>query len=130
MRLASLLVLTGLTVPHASAQWIKPQPADAPRTPDGKINLRGPAPRTADGKPDLSGMWFSTIKFNNNLAAEFKGEVPMTPWAKALYDERRGNKDVLNRTLRGLDNCLRAGLLTGVATSVCQTNIEELLTES
>ncbi len=45
-------------------------------------------------------------------------------------DERRGNKDVLNRTLRGLDNCLRAGLLTGVATSVCQTNIDELLTES
>jgi MoaA/NifB/PqqE/SkfB family radical SAM enzyme len=45
-------------------------------------------------------------------------------------DERRGNKDVLNRTLRGLDACLRAGLLTGVATSVCQTNIDELLTES
>jgi len=33
------------------------------------------------------------------------------------------------RTLRGLDNCLAAGLLTGVATSVCQSNIEELLTE-
>lgn len=45
-------------------------------------------------------------------------------------DERRGNKEVLNRTLRGLDHCLKAGLLTGVATSVCQTNIEELLTES
>jgi MoaA/NifB/PqqE/SkfB family radical SAM enzyme len=45
-------------------------------------------------------------------------------------DARRGNKDVLNRTLRGLDHCLRAGLLTGVATSVCQTNIDELLTES
>src|ERR1041385_7862177 len=45
-------------------------------------------------------------------------------------DLRRGNKDVFNRTLRGLDNCLRAGLLTGVATSVCQSNIEELLTES
>ena len=45
-------------------------------------------------------------------------------------DERRGNKEVLNRTLRGLDHCLKAGLLTGVATSVCQTNIEELLTEA
>ncbi len=45
-------------------------------------------------------------------------------------DERRGNKDVLDRTLRGLDHCLRAGLLTGVATSVCRTNIDELLTES
>ncbi len=45
-------------------------------------------------------------------------------------DQRRGNKDVFNRTLRGLDHCIRAGLLTGVATSVCQTNIDELLTES
>ncbi len=45
-------------------------------------------------------------------------------------DERRGNKDVLNRTLRGLDACLKEGILTGVATSVCQTNIDELLTES
>ena len=44
-------------------------------------------------------------------------------------DARRGNKDVLNRTLRGLDHCLKARLLTGVATSVCQSNIDELLTE-
>ena len=44
-------------------------------------------------------------------------------------DERRGKKEVFARTLRGLDNCLREGLLTGVATSVCQSNIDELLTE-
>lgn len=44
-------------------------------------------------------------------------------------DLRRGNTRVLSRTLRGLDNCLKAGLLTGVATSVCQSNIDELLTE-
>ena len=31
--------------------------------------------------------------------------------------------------MRGLDNCLREGLLTGVATSLCQSNIDELLTE-
>ncbi|MDB6064729.1 MAG: Radical domain protein [Pedosphaera sp.] len=45
-------------------------------------------------------------------------------------DERRGKKEVFTRTLRGLDHCLREGLLTGVATSVCQSNIDELLTES
>ncbi len=45
-----------------------------------------------------------------------------------VSDERRGNKDVLNRTLRGLRNCLDARLLTGVATSLCQTNIHDLLT--
>ena len=48
---------------------------------------------------------------------------------EVVSDERRGKKDVLNKTLRGLDNCLREGILTGVATSVCQTNIDELLTE-
>lgn len=45
-------------------------------------------------------------------------------------DQRRGGKEVFTRSLRGLDHCLRQGLLTGVATSVCQSNIEELLTQS
>jgi MoaA/NifB/PqqE/SkfB family radical SAM enzyme len=44
-------------------------------------------------------------------------------------DERRGKKDVFNRTLRGLGNCIREKILTGVATSICQSNIDELLTE-
>src|SRR3989449_2692044 len=45
-----------------------------------------------------------------------------------VSDERRGKKDVFNKTMRGLEHCLGARLLTGVATSVCQTNIDELLT--
>jgi MoaA/NifB/PqqE/SkfB family radical SAM enzyme len=48
---------------------------------------------------------------------------------EVVANERRGGKDVLNRTLRGLDNCLNNKLLTGVATSLCQTNIDDLLTE-
>ena len=44
-------------------------------------------------------------------------------------DERRGKKHVLSRTLRGLDNCIENKLLTGVATSLCQSNIDDLLTE-
>jgi MoaA/NifB/PqqE/SkfB family radical SAM enzyme len=47
-----------------------------------------------------------------------------------VSDLRRGNKDVLDRTLRGLRNCLDARLLTGVATSLCQTNIDDLLSET
>src|SRR6266702_7983275 len=47
-----------------------------------------------------------------------------------VSDERRGKKDVFNKTVRGLENCLNERLLTGVATSVCQSNIDELLTES
>ncbi|MBM3838001.1 MAG: radical SAM protein [Verrucomicrobia bacterium] len=46
-----------------------------------------------------------------------------------VSDERRGRSGVFSKTMRGLENCLRARLLTGVATSVCQTNIDELLTE-
>ena len=45
-------------------------------------------------------------------------------------NDRRGGKDVFNRSLRGLDHSIRAGLLTGVATSLCQTNIDDLLTEA
>jgi MoaA/NifB/PqqE/SkfB family radical SAM enzyme len=47
-----------------------------------------------------------------------------------VSDQRRGNREVLSRTIRGLEACVEAGLLTGVATSVCQSNLEELLTES
>src|SRR6266513_948710 len=42
-----------------------------------------------------------------------------------VSDERRGKKNVFNKTIAGLENCLKQGLLTGVATSVCQTNIGE-----
>src|SRR5687768_947157 len=46
-----------------------------------------------------------------------------------VSDERRGKKEVFARTLRGLENCLRERILTGVATSVCQTNIDDLCSE-
>ncbi len=45
-----------------------------------------------------------------------------------VSDERRGKKDVFNRSWRGIENCLKEKILTGVATSVCQSNIDELLT--
>ncbi len=48
---------------------------------------------------------------------------------EGVSDERRGKREVYHRTLRGLEHCVREGLLTGVATSVCQTNIEDLLSE-
>lgn len=47
-----------------------------------------------------------------------------------VSDERRGKKDVLNKTLRGLQNCLEQKLLTGVATSLCKTNLDDLLSEA
>ncbi len=50
--------------------------------------------------------------------------------SETVSNERRGGKDVLNRTLRGLQNCLDAKLLTGVATSLCKTNIDDLLNDA
>lgn len=47
---------------------------------------------------------------------------------EVVSDERRGKKDVFNKTISGLRQSLEQGLLTGVATSVCQTNIKDLLT--
>lgn len=49
---------------------------------------------------------------------------------ETVSDVRRGNRRVLDRTLRGLEICLEARLLTGVATSLCQSNIDELLSEA
>lgn len=46
-----------------------------------------------------------------------------------VSDLRRGGREVFNRSLRGVKECVKAGLITGVATSVCQNNIDELLTE-
>lgn len=50
--------------------------------------------------------------------------------SSTVSDERRGRKNVLNRTLAGIENCHRHGLILGVATSVCQTNIHDLLSEA
>ncbi len=49
---------------------------------------------------------------------------------ETVSDVRRGKPEVFQRSLRGLEHCVQAGLLTGVATSVCQSNIDELLTEA
>ena len=44
--------------------------------------------------------------------------------SEIVSDERRGRLNVLDRTLAGLANCRKHRLVTGVATSVCQTNFD------
>ena len=44
-------------------------------------------------------------------------------------DERRRGERVWQRSLAGVDACVRAGLVTGVATSVCRSNLHELANE-
>ncbi|MEI6034560.1 MAG: radical SAM/SPASM domain-containing protein [Verrucomicrobiae bacterium] len=49
--------------------------------------------------------------------------------SQSASDERRGGQEVFGRSMRGLENCLRERLITGVATSLCRTNIDDLLSE-
>src|ERR671923_596388 len=44
--------------------------------------------------------------------------------SEIVSDERRGRLQVLSKTLEGLEACVRNRLLVGVATSVCQTNVD------
>jgi len=79
----------------AQAQWVNQPTPGAPRTPDGKVNMTGPAPRL-NGKPDLSGVWlaeaeprgpglyglgeYANSKYFRNILADFKPtEEPLTP---------------------------------------------------
>lgn len=43
-----------------------------------------------------------------------------------VSDERRGREEVYSKSMQGIQNCLKHKVLTGVCTSLCQTNFELL----
>ncbi len=49
---------------------------------------------------------------------------------RAVSDARRGRSDVLAKTLAGVENCRKEGIIIGVASSICQTNIDDLVNEN
>jgi MoaA/NifB/PqqE/SkfB family radical SAM enzyme len=49
---------------------------------------------------------------------------------EVVSDQRRGRPGVLSKTMEGVRHCLNNKLFTGVCTSLCQTNIDDLLTEA
>lgn len=49
--------------------------------------------------------------------------------SEIISDERRGRKEVLSKTMEGIENCLNNKVLTGVCTSVCKSNIDDLVSE-
>ena len=50
--------------------------------------------------------------------------------SQQVSDERRGRTDVLDKTLAGIEACVKARLITGVASSICQTNYDDLVSEA
>jgi len=102
--IAAMTMLVVMAGP-ASAQWLNIPLPGTPRTPDGKPNLMAPAPKTTDGKPDLSGIWHADGRYLDNLAGEGV-DVPMHPWAAALYKQRM---DTLGRDKPQL-HCLPHGV--------------------
>jgi MoaA/NifB/PqqE/SkfB family radical SAM enzyme len=46
-----------------------------------------------------------------------------------VSDERRGGRDVYARAMQGLEYCRKNRLITGVATSICKSNIKDLVSE-
>ena len=85
--------------------------------------------------PDCYFQVFTNGQFiTDEVARELRHLGNVTPLisvegTEIVSDERRGQKDVLSRTMQGIRSCLDNKLLTGVCTSLCQTNIDDLLTE-
>ena len=66
------------------------------------------------------------------VAKEFRRLGNVTPLVSiegsaSVSDVRRGGHDVYSRSLEALENCHRERLITGVATSLCQSNLDDLL---
>ena len=104
-----ILTIVGALASTAQAQW-DPYPwRNMPRTPDGKVDMNAPPRKTADGHVDLSGFWMpaDVVRHLLNLAVDLKPEdVPLQPWAAALYKERIDNNGKDHPGVR----CLPSGI--------------------
>ncbi len=88
------------------------------------------------GHPDCYFQVFTNGHFiTDDIAREMRRLGNVTPLVSVegtqiISDERRGRPEVYSKTMAGLEACLRHKVLTGVCTSLCQTNIDDLLTEA
>src|SRR5438132_8113391 len=88
-RIYIAMLLLGLAPRPTLAQWPNYPSPSTPRTPDGKVNLFAPAPRTPEGKVDLTGVWVGDTPFR--APVDVPSGAQLTPWAKAIRDERQAN---------------------------------------
>jgi MoaA/NifB/PqqE/SkfB family radical SAM enzyme len=86
-----------------------------------------------EGHPDVYFQVFTNGHFiTDEVAKRLHKMGNVTPLisvegSEIVSDERRGKLNVLTKTMEGLQNCLNNKVLTGVCTSVCKTNIDDLL---
>jgi MoaA/NifB/PqqE/SkfB family radical SAM enzyme len=71
----------------------------------------------------------------DEVAAELRRLGNVTPLISVegtdiISDQRRGRAGVLNETMRGLHTALKHKLLVGVCTSVCKTNLDDLVNDA
>ncbi|NND97941.1 MAG: radical SAM protein [Pirellulaceae bacterium] len=70
----------------------------------------------------------------DEVAAKLREYGNVTPLisvegSEIISDTRRGRGGVLNQTMKGLETALKHNLLVGVCTSVCKSNIDDLVNE-
>ena len=96
MKLSAVIVVVVALTCTVSAQWSYRDPT-APRTADGKVDVKAPAPRTAAGTVDLSGIWQTDGKYNFNLAADLKPEARqvLDQLAAALESDQLGSSSFM-----------------------------------
>ena len=92
--------------------------------------------RVLEAHPDCYFQIFTNGHFlTDKVCADLRRVGNATPLisvegTEIVSDERRGGKRVLEKTMAGIEACVRNRLITGVASSVCQTNFDDLVQES
>ncbi len=84
------------------------------------------------GHPDCYFLLFTNgTLISAEIAARMRELANVSPLIsiegrEEVSDQRRGGSQVYSRTFEGLRHCLDQRLITGVATSVCRSNIDDL----
>ena len=89
-----------------------------------------------EAHPDVYFQVFTNGHFiTDNVAKRLRKCGNVTPLISVegsdiVSDQRRGRAGVYNKTMAGVQACLDNKVMTGVCTSLCQSNYEDLLQES
>ena len=92
--------------------------------------------RLLEAHPDCYFQIFTNGQFiTDEIAAKLKKAGNASPLisiegGELVSDERRGGKRVLEKSMAGIEASVRHGPITGVATSVCRSNYEELVQDA